>query len=168
MFLLLPGKGIRHRFSLWLPVSLPALLLCLIVSCTTIDLYEKTVDIPRHEWSSSYQPAFSFTVKDTTALYKVYFIIRHTDQYNFKNIYINLRVKGPGQDSAIVLRRDLLLASNEGWLGEGMDDIYDHRVLIGDPIPLVAGKYDFTVQQIMRQDPLEHVMNAGIRIEKIN
>jgi hypothetical protein len=48
-----------------------------------------------------------------------------------------------------------------------MDDIYEHRVKLGDPQLLVAGTYTFTLEQIMREDPLEHVMNAGLRIEKL-
>ncbi len=50
-----------------------------------------------------------------------------------------------------------------------MDDIYEQRIRITpgeQPVPLQAGTYKFTLQQIMREDPLENVMNAGIRIEK--
>jgi hypothetical protein len=35
------------------------------------------------------------------------------------------------------------------------------------PAKLKKGEYSFTLQQIMREDPLQHVLNAGIRIVKI-
>ncbi len=139
--------------------------LCL-VSCSTVDLYEKSVALPGHKWSSSYRPAFSFTIKDSTAPYQLFLVLRHTEKYNFNNIYINLHAVLPGLDT-LSIRKDLILATNEkGWLGIGMDDIYEHRIKLGDPEYLKAGTYTFTIEQIMREDPLEHVMNAGIRVEK--
>ena len=49
-----------------------------------------------------------------------------------------------------------------------MDDIYDHRLpLTSSPIRLSKpGEYIFTIQQIMREDPLKHIMDVGLRIEK--
>jgi hypothetical protein len=31
-----------------------------------------------------------------------------------------------------------------------------------------AGKYTFSLEHIMRENPLEHVMNVGLRVEKKN
>ncbi len=143
----------------------------LFTSCTHIDLFEKSVTIPGHAWKNSYKPVFTFTIKDTSAAYQLYFIIRHTDKYNYNNIYINLYAKQPGTDSAQKVRYDLRLGNNEdGWLGTGMDDIYEHRILLtpaGKEFHFIKpGDYTFTIEQIMREDPLENVLNAGLRIEK--
>ena len=139
----------------------------ILSSCTTIDLYEKSVTIPKHQWNSSFKPAFDFTIKDTSAPYKVFFIIRHNEQYNFNNIFVNLYVKGPGQDTVQKIQQDLVLATNEkGWLASGMDDIYEHRIQLGAEQNLKAGHYTFTIEQIMREDPLANVLNVGLRIEK--
>jgi len=149
-----------------LAIIIPGLLLA-IISCTTIDLYEKTVPIPGHQWKSSYKPSFTFTITDTTAHYQVWLVLRHTEKYNFNNIYINLHAKLPGQDSSLQIRQDIRLASDDkGWLATGMDDIYEHRERLGSPQTLKAGEYTFTLEQIMREDPLNHVLDAGIRIEK--
>ncbi len=148
-------------------------LLSAAISCTRTNLFEKTAVIPGHSWKSSFKPSFTFTITDTSAPYRIYLIIRHNDRYSFNNIYVNLYAKGPGQDSAQLVPYDMRLGTDEtGWLGSGMDDIYEHR----HPItPLSAekafyfrkpGEYTFTLEQIMRQDPLENVLNAGIRIEK--
>jgi hypothetical protein len=32
---------------------------------------------------------------------------------------------------------------------------------------LKKGMYTFTLQHVMREDPLQYVMNAGIRVEKV-
>ncbi len=140
---------------------------CVFTSCTTVDLYEKTVVIPGHKWKSSFKPAFTFTIKDTSADYQLFLILRHTEKYNFNNIYVNLYAQLPGQDTALKIQQDLRLATNEGgWEGVGMDDIYEHRIELGKPQHLKAGDYTFTLEQIMREDPLEHVLDAGLRIEK--
>lgn len=140
-------------------------------SCTTIDLYEKTVAIPGHAWQHSYQPSFTFTIKDTTVPYQLFLILRHNDRYNFNNIFVNLVTLQPGQDTAQTVRYDLRLGTdNEGWLGSGMDDIYEHRI----PLTPVGGlfyfkkpgDYTFRIEQIMRENPLMNVLNVGLRIEK--
>lgn len=136
-------------------------------SCTTIDLYEKAVAIPGHEWKSSFKPSFDFTIKDTASPYRLFLVLRHNEKYNFNNIYVNVYVKGPGQDTVQKIQQDLVLATNEkGWLGTGMDDIYDHRIQLGPDQSLKAGNYTFTIEQIMREDPLENVLNVGLRLEK--
>jgi len=47
-----------------------------------------------------------------------------------------------------------------------MDDIYEHRIELTKPIRMKAGIYHFKIEQIMREDPLENVMNVGLRVEK--
>lgn len=141
-------------------------------SCTTIDLYEKHVSIPGHDWKSDFKPRFRFTIKDTTAGYQIFFIMRHDEKYSFNNIYVDITNKAPGADSSTTSRLPLTLATNDkGWLGSGMDDIYEHRIALNreeDPfIFRTPGEYEFTVAQIMREDPLRHVYSVGIRIEKI-
>jgi len=159
------------QFSISVKRNLICVLLitsCVLNSCTTSDLYEKTVAIPDHEWKSNYKPEFIFTIKDTTALYQAYLIIRHTEKYNYKNIWLNYYVQPPG-DSLRKESREFQLATNEkGWLGTGMDDIYEHRIKLNPYADTVrkAGTYKFILENIMREDPLKEVLNVGIRIEK--
>ncbi|MEO7923728.1 MAG: gliding motility lipoprotein GldH [Chitinophagaceae bacterium] len=141
----------------------------LLASCTSIDLYERSVAIPGHAWKSSYKPSFTFTIKDTAASYQLFLVLRHTDEYNYNNIFINLTTKQLGSDSTRTGRYDLRLATDtEGWLGTGMDDIYEHRIPLTPAAGQfrIAGDYTFTVEQIMREDPLGNVFNVGLRIEK--
>jgi gliding motility-associated lipoprotein GldH len=142
----------------------------LLSACSVrTDLFEKNVAIPDHSWSKDFKPEITVNVEDTLTRYHIYVVIRHTDAYRFKNLWLNATIQSPkGETSSHPL--DLQLATDDkGWLGSGMDDIYEQRIRITpgeQPVPLQAGTYKFTLQQIMREDPLEHVMNAGIRIEK--
>ena len=140
-----------------------------ITACETIDVFEKNVSIPNHEWNSSYTPEIAFEITDTTSFYNIYVVLRHTDAYRYKNIWINIYTQVPG-DTLLKQRLDLLLAADDkGWLGSGMDDIFEHRVRItGEPQKLSkAGLYKFRLEQIMREEPLKYVMNVGIRVEKV-
>ena len=66
---------------------------------------------------------------------------------------------------------DLTLGTDaKGWEGQGMDDIFEVRKNITKgPVPFKkAGNYTFTVAQIMRENPLKHILNVGIRIDKVD
>jgi gliding motility-associated lipoprotein GldH len=148
----------------WLLLSL------LHSSCTRIDLFERVKNIPSQQWSSSFKPQFRFTITDTVATYQLYILLRHTNKYNYNNIWLNLHAKAPGQKPQR-FTLELPLATNEkGWLGSGMDDLFDHRIAVTlDPQKFnfsKPGEYIFTLEHVMREEPLQHVMNAGIRLEK--
>lgn len=142
---------------------------CLLFStCTTVDVFEKNITIPQHEWSNSFKPEIVFEIKDTLSPYNIFTVIRHSDAYRYKNLWMNVYIQSPG-DTIKKQKLDLKLATDDkGWLGSGMDDIFEHRILITDkPVALKAGTYRFTLENIMREDPLGHVMNVGIRVEKV-
>jgi gliding motility-associated lipoprotein GldH len=143
---------------------------CTIIlsSCQTVDLYEKVVAIPNQEWKSNFRPQFDFTIKDTQSRYDIFVVVRHNEKYEFNNIWIALTYQLKGKP-ATTAQYELPLANNEKWLGTAMDDLYEHRIQITDPqtgIALQPGEYTFTIAQIMRKDPLENVLNVGLRIEK--
>lgn len=140
-----------------------------ISGCETIDVFEKNVSIPNHEWNSSLKPEISFEISDTTSLYNIYVVLRHTDAYRYKNIWMNIHTQVPG-DTLLKQRLDLVLAADDkGWLGSGMDDIFEHRIRITSTPQKLSkpGLYRFRIEQIMREDPLQYVMNVGIRVEKV-
>ena len=144
------------------------LLIFFFVSCNTLDVYEKNIFFPDHSWKSSEKASFSFNIKDTIAAYLIYVVIRHEDAYHYNNIWLNITTKAPGDSIRNQMVSAPLANNKKGWLGTGMDDIYDHRVKITrTPVKLKKGIYEFTLQQNMREEPLQFILNAGIRVEKI-
>jgi gliding motility-associated lipoprotein GldH len=137
-------------------------------SCQTIDVYERNATLDDHKWLSAQKPSFDFTIEDTTARYSIFVVVRHSDAYRYNNLWVNVHTKAPGDSVPNVQTLDLQLATaDKGWLGVGMDDIYEHRIRISQaPVQLKPGPYQFSLEQIMRDDPLEHVLNVGIRVEK--
>ena len=159
------SSNLRSALYLIIPVFL-------FTACTEIHLYEKHAAIPGHEWKADYKPQFTFDIQDTTAVYDVMLILRHTEKYGYNNIWLKLTIQPPN-DSSQTIRIEKTLATNkDGWLATAMDDIYDHRISINNELAennvsfKTPGEYTFTLQQDMREDPLLHIMNAGLRVEK--
>ena len=137
-------------------------------SCAQINLFEKQVAIPDQQWQRSFRPSYSFEIEDTAALYNMYIVVRHTDNYEYNNLWLRVGSMPPG-DTITYENLIVELATPTRWLGTGISDIFEVRKLIS-PGPAAfrkPGIYTFTLEQIMRENPLEHIMNVGIRIEKV-
>lgn len=146
-----------------------AIIAIFLVSCEETGLFEKVVFVPKQQWANSFQPEFSFDITDTSSSYRVYFLVRHADAYEYNNLWIRLHSQLPGDTSWRSERFDIPLASQDKWLGSGMDDIFDHRVLLyRDPVKFSKpGRYQIRIEQHMRIDPLPYIFNTGLRVEKI-
>ena len=121
-------------------------------------------------WFNDNKPSFTFTITDTVSAYNVYIVLRHTDAYNYNNLWLSLGSQSPG-DSIRFQNINIELGNDtKGWEGTGMDDIFEIRKNITPgPVPFKkAGNYTFTIAQIMRENPLQHILNVGIRVEKVN
>ena len=137
-------------------------------SCSKVDVFEKNVSIPAHEWKYDYRPDFVFNITDTVVQYNLYIVLRHTDVYRYNNIWLNIGTQSPG-DSMRTQRFELQLGSDQhGWEGAGMDDIWEVRKpLTKGPFKFnKSGDYKFSVAQIMRENPLPGIMSVGVRVEK--
>ena len=151
-------------------IFLISLLSLFFASCIKIDLYEKQAAIPSQQWFYTNVPQFTFHINDTTSLYNVYVILRHTDLYEYNNIWLRIGLKTPS-DSFNYQNVNLSLATDaKGWEGTGMDDIYEVRKSISaSPFSFKSsGDYTFSIAQIMRENPLDHILNVGLRIEKVS
>lgn len=137
-------------------------------SCKPIDLYEYNVPIPGYRWKKEFSANGSFEVKDTSSAYQISIVLRHTDAYAYNNIWLDMALQLPG-DSMYHQKINLSLANDaQGWEGSGMNDIWEVRKqLNAEPRRFrKAGKYYFSIRQIMRDDPLPQVMSVGLRVEK--
>jgi gliding motility-associated lipoprotein GldH len=136
--------------------------------CQSIDTFEINKTIPGHSWKSDFEVKGFFTVKDTVSKYDMYVLLRHTDAYRYNNIWLNIGLQYPGEK--IEYKKINLSLGNDrnGWEGSGINDIwYVKKKLNKLPFALEhAGNYHFSISNIMRDDPLEHVMSVGLSVEK--
>jgi gliding motility-associated lipoprotein GldH len=147
-------------------IYLIILLIVVITSCKTLDVFEQTKAFANHEWQTNDKPSFTFEIKDTSVRYNLYIVLRHEDAYRYKDIWLDVQMKSP--DSTVQIKRDFTLADNTKWLGSAMSDIVEHRINFNAyPVSFKKGMYTFTLQQVMREEPLQYILNAGIRVEKV-
>lgn len=143
------------------------LLVAGFTSCTQADLYERLKNVPGGEWKAGEKLSFSLLVEDTTIGYNLFASVRHTNLYPYRNIWLRMGLQMPGADTTTYQDFELPLADNEKWLGTGLNDVYDRRVrLFGAPQRFSkTGTVIFTLQHIMRDDPLPGILQSGIRLE---
>ena len=146
------------------------IIICIsLISCSRINVYEKSVAVPSQDWYYNNIPSFSFNITDSSAYYNISIVLRHTDAYEYNNIWLRLGIHAPGSPQNFQ-NLDLTLGTDaKGWEGEGMDDIFEVRKNITrGPVPFKkAGTYTFTIAQVMRENPLKHILNVGVRVEKM-
>ena len=143
------------------------LLLVTVLGCDSDRLFEENQKIDNNKWYIDNSVEFKVEIKDTSTLYNVYVNVRNAGYYRYSNFFLFVNTHLPAGQ----LQRDTLecpLASPDGkWLGDGLGDIWDNRILFKKNVTFpVEGEYRFELIQAMRDDPIEGIMDAGIRIEK--
>src|SRR3954471_21669117 len=81
------------------PFALIIIICVSLIACSHINVYEKSVTIPSQAWNYNNIPSFSFTITDSLAYYNIYIVLRHTDAYEYNNIWLRLGIKAP--DSSV-------------------------------------------------------------------
>lgn len=139
-------------------------------ACTKTDLFEKNVPIPGHAWAYSFKPQIKFDIVDTTSSYQIFIVVRHTDAFRYNNLWVRLKSAAPGDSAVVTQQFDLPLATQHKWTGTGMDDIFEHRILLyRRPVKFTKpGEFNITLEQVMRENPLPEILNVGIRLEKVD
>lgn len=158
-----------------------------LTGCLKSPDYQKIVAIPDAAWKSAYMPEFRIDIRDTGIYYKTYLLIRHTNNYAYSNIWLNVWVKGPQDSTFQHTRIEVPLANLQGrWLGNGMGELFEQRrmlVLDLNEVPLTdelvayaesgirqmfrqKGIYTIRFEQNMRDVALPEVLQVGLRVEK--
>lgn len=158
------------RFNKLVSYSL-ILFACVIsfAACQQIDVFEKNTTIPDYTWSNKFTATGSFVIADTVEAYNIYIVLRHLDAYKYNNIWLNVGLQSPG-DSMYFQKVNVSLGNDAGWDGTGMNDIWAVKKLVnGQPRRFIkTGLYHFSIAQIMRDEPLRGIMDAGLRLEKVH
>ncbi len=149
-------------------VLLNFLFLIFLSSCDRNVVFEKNVKLPGNKWEMNNIIKLDAEIKDTISLHNIYINVRNAGGYQFSNLYLFLSTRTPkGEDARDTI--ELTLADVRGkWLGNGSGDIWDNRILLKQKFRFPeSGMYHFEIQQAMRINPLPQIMDAGMRIEKV-
>lgn len=153
-----------HKFRCFLIIFLVS---AAFAGCDPSRVFEENKKIEKNEWDQRTSLMFRVPISDTTASYNVYVNVRNAGFYRFSNLYLFINTGFPGGQIQRDTLECLLAAPDGQWLGEGLGDIWDNRILFKKDVRFPqTGEYSFELIQAMRINPLPGIMDAGIRIEK--
>ena len=136
-------------------------------ACKPGVLYDHTEEIPESQWSTKQKPKFEVEIKDTLQNSNVFITIRQASCYPYSNILMFINTTFPNGKLSRDTLECTLADANGRWLGEGLGDIWDNRILFKKNVRFPQkGIYSFEFEQAMRLDPLPCVMDIGIKVEK--
>src|SRR5262245_42525440 len=134
-------------------------------------MFQADQPAPDTRWDRSFKPEFAFDVRDTINAHDLYIDVRHTGDYAYSNLYLFVKIDGPGI-SVPVDTVECLLADPAGrWYGRGLGFIFADRfkahVLykMNNRFPR-SGRYSVRIEQAMRDEQVDGVMDIGISVER--
>lgn len=140
-----------------------------LFSCDTERFYERYSEIPEYSWHYMDSIPFYIEINDTNSHYDIYFNIRHTGSYGFRNIWVLIILESPS-GALSSNRHEFTLSEPSGkWYGQGIGGIYDAQFPLRKNLKFnEIGDHVVYVKHLMRNDILQEVMNVGIRVDKKN
>jgi gliding motility-associated lipoprotein GldH len=136
-------------------------------SCDSNRLFDENKDLPTDGWYYKNKLVFDVNVTDTNSLYNLFVNLRVASDYPYANIFVNMHSESPTKLVADEEKQIQLADETGQWLGKGLGDLYDYQVPVKDGFKFhELGIYHFELQHNMRVDTLQHVLAAGIRLEK--
>ena len=139
-----------------------------LISCKdSVTVVDVNVELNKRNWSYAEKIRIPVKIESTDIPYNLYLNLRHTADYKYSNIFILIHVIGPDGKKSTE-RREFKLALPDGeWLGSGSGNMYSYQINFKESYKFpVKGTYIFELEQNMRDNPLFHVSDAGIRVEK--
>lgn len=150
----------RHGFEI-------ALLLLLLIACSTSTCFDKSEQIPNRSWEYENVLNFDINTIELGVQYDMYINLRHSKKYNYSNIFLKVHESQKGFIDT-TQRVEIKLAELDGkWIGNSAGDLYEHQYLYKENIIFRdTSLYKVKIEQNMRQNPLLHISDVGIRLVK--
>lgn len=155
-------------FQRWLFRAGLAALIAITISCDRDKFFDESLSLPNDKWPKDEIMSFKINIEDTVSPYKFYLNVRNSTSYRYNNIYFFLTTEFAGGGMSRDTIECLLAAKNGKWLGRGSGRYRDNRIPIRENIHFPRkGIYTIRLNQAMREDNLEGISEAGVRLEKM-
>ena len=162
-----PFSKLRFSYSRLLYAIMLLLAGFTFTACDKARIFEQNQQIKDYKWQYDDAKTFVAEIKDTNQHYNLFINVRHSFQFDWRNVWVKITTTLPDGQSA-EKRVNLVLSEPDGhWLGDCLGDNCDMQVSIQqNAIFPKAGKYTFKIVQDMRVNPLKGIKSVGLRIEK--
>jgi gliding motility-associated lipoprotein GldH len=141
-------------------------------SCDSNRVYEDNVEFENRAWKITEPAQLEFEILDTTKTYNLYMDVRNTLDYPYARLFVNytLRDAADAELSKKMISEYLFDQKTGKPNGSsGLGDVYDHRFIFLEKYSFAKrGKYKVKFEQFMRQDTLQGILAAGLRVEMTN
>ncbi len=162
------NPGVYLRSIVAFRFSLSVLTLVLFSACDEHRVYEENVDFADKKWVVDSVPSFDFEIEDASLPYNIYWNVRNTVAYPYRNLYLTYYVEDTaGQRVTADLHNMLLFEPKTGEpYGSGIGDIFSHQFMALPDFKFDrAGMYRVRLEQYMRTDTLPEIISVGVRVE---
>jgi gliding motility-associated lipoprotein GldH len=156
-----------RKISRYIFVVIPSFLL-LLSSCNSNVVFSDTHTMAENTWKLMDIASFNAEVNDTITSNNIFFTLRSSSSYPFRNIWLFVTTIAPDGKS-ITDTLQFNLADEKGKsFGRGFGDIHELDLPYKSNVYFPAkGIYQFRIQHGMRVEDLKGLYDFGLRIEKI-
>ncbi len=137
-----------------------------LFSCGKSYLYNEEISILNNAWTDTDSLNFQFNIPDTTKIYNILLDVKHSPEYAFQNMYVEIHTAFPSSER-IKEMVSLELANRAGaWYGDCSSSACELEIAIQEGAFFnQAGDYEITIKQFMRKNPLKGVKGMRLKIE---
>lgn len=141
-------------------------LIFIAFSCQEGAYFEKNESIANRNWNYNDTKNFPVHIDDIGQKYDLFINVRHTSDYTFSNLFLQIFEEGKAESDTT--RIEIKLAELDGrWTGKKKGDLYEHQITAKENFSFRdTGIYVFRIEQNMRENPLLHINDVGVKLVK--
>ncbi len=144
-----------------------AVFAALLSACGSGSIVQDKFTVPNENWEMSKVFVSKFEVEDTINPYNFYVNVRNGGDYPYSNLHLFVTTVLPNGKKAIDTVNCPLADKSGRWLGKGLGDIIDNRIMFRyNRVFPTKGTYKIAVQHAMRDTVLPAILNIGIAVER--
>ena len=138
-----------------------------LTACDQNRVFEEYKSVKGGSWKYDDSIQFKINIEDTAQRYNLFVDVRHNFYFDWRNLWVKVITEYPNHKTELASVNLSLSASDGVWYGKCSGDICEMRVGIQEnAIFPQKGTYTFTIIQDMRQNPLDKIIDIGMRVEK--
>jgi gliding motility-associated lipoprotein GldH len=134
-----------------------------LLSCGNV--YKEHQKIDEMKWFRTDVKSFDVEIPDDGE-YDLYFTMRHSTGYPFRNIGVNIVQITPDGKELSKEANFLIVDENDEYKGDVIGQLWDIQELFSEKTELKAGNYTFKIGHIMNSDPVILIIDVGLTIKK--
>ena len=157
-------KKINSRLLMYTCASV----LTLFSSCGDAAYFEALHSFDDERWDKTDTAFFELEVDDTKADYEFSLSLRTTTEYEFSNLWVYIESTAPDGSTSKVAQQLPLARPDGSWIGNVSGTIVQTEVKFAAKVFPLKGDYSFKLMNATQQKSIDHVLDVGLTIRKIN